>query len=113
MKILLKTSGGFANLRLDGELDTGQLPPELAARIESGLTSDALRDAATLANPELADGTVYELTILPETADGERRHFVIDDAAVADEILDILDEILHEIVRRRRDRTRPHGDGDG
>ncbi|MEE8526486.1 MAG: protealysin inhibitor emfourin [Thermoanaerobaculia bacterium] len=113
MKILLKTSGGFANLRIEGELDTGRLPPELAERIESGLASDALRKAATLASPELADGTVYELTILPETEDGERRHFVIDDAAVADEILDVIDEILHEIVRRRRDQARPRGDGDG
>jgi len=110
MKILLKTSGGFANLRIDGVLDTDQLPPELAERIERGLASDALRDAATLDNPVLADGTVYELTILPETEGGERRHFVIDDAAVADEILDVLDAILHEIIRRRRDPARSRDD---
>jgi Emfourin len=107
MKVQLKTSGGFANLRIEGELDTAKLSPELAERIERGLGSEALRDAATLANPALADGSVYELTILPETEGGKPRHFVIDDAAVADEVLDAVDDILHEIIRRRRDGSAP------
>ena len=106
MKLSLKTSGGFANLRIEGVLDTSELPPELARRIEDGLRSDALREAAAGANPQMADGTVYELTILPETADGEVRRYTIDDAAVEEEMLEILDEILHEVVRRRRAAAR-------
>ena len=106
MQLILKTSGGFANLRIEGQIDTSELPPELSDRIERGLESDALREAAAAENSQMADGTVYELTILPVTEEDEQQHYVISDAAVEDEILEIFDEILHEIMRQRREAAR-------
>ncbi len=119
MKVRLKTSGGLANLRIDGEIDTGQLSPEISELIERGLESEALRQSAATDNFGVADGTVYELTIPSESEDGERRHYVLDDTTASDEVLDVLDILQHEIIRLRRDEVQAtdvdatEGDSDG
>ena len=66
MKLHLACSGGFANLRIEGSVDTAELPEELARRVERAFHPEKLAAAGTAAaDPRMADGQQYELTLLP------------------------------------------------
>ncbi|MEM7352889.1 MAG: protealysin inhibitor emfourin [Acidobacteriota bacterium] len=107
MKIRLKTSGGIGGLQIEHELDTADLPPELAQRAEEHLSSESLRSIAasrSLPGPSMipADGQQYEIHLLPEASDpeGEVERHVVDDFCPKGEILDVIDDLKAEIRRR-------------
>jgi len=100
MKIILEGSGGLANLRIRGELTTGELAADLARKVEQCLHPDKL-EAAGAANAQTADAQQYQLTVMPEGEEGEVRHYRLDDSCLAPELLDVLDELMHEIIRRK------------
>ena len=100
MKLHLAVSGGFANLRIEGSLDTAELSEELRHRVEQALHPKKLAAAdSAAANPQMADGQQYELTL--EAEDGTRQHR-LDDSTLSDELYEALDELRGEIVRRIR-----------
>lgn len=102
MRLHLATSGGFANLRIEGQIDTSELSEEMAKRVEAALSPERLQAAEEAeSNPLMMDAQQYELSVLPEGPEGEARLYRLDDAALTDEMLDVLDELRGEIVRRR------------
>ena len=100
MKLFVASSGGIGGLRLSGEVDTRELPPELAERAERLLRPDALESSAA-PNPGAADVTVYDVEV-PEGR-GTRR-FRIDGSSADPEVVATLNDVMHELVRRRRRR---------
>ena len=101
MKLLLKSAGGFAGLAVEGELDTADLPDELARRVEDHLSSDALRSAASSRSLPMPDAQEYEIHLLPEDEDGKVEKHVVDDMCPVGEVLDVIDDLLAEIRRRK------------
>lgn len=100
MKLDLTYSGGLANLRIAGQVDTSELSEELAQKIEAAFTSEQLQAAQEAeVSPLMMDSQQYELTILPENPGGEARKYKLDDAALPDEMLDVLDELRGILVR--------------
>ncbi len=103
MKLHLACSGGFANLRIEGSVDTAELPEELARRVERELHPEKLAAAgAAAASPLVADGQQYELTLLSEGEEGGARQHRLDDSALSEGLCEVLDELRLEIVRRKR-----------
>lgn len=106
MKLALQCSGGFAGLRLSGELDTADLPEELARRVEEHLTPEKLRAATAapaLGSMSMPDVRQYHLSLIPEDEDGEVETHVVDDMCAEGEILDVIDALMAEITRRKRE----------
>ena len=102
MKLVLESTGGFAGVELSGELDTADLPEELARRVEEHLTSGKLRSADAKRSLPTPDARQYRLSLLPEDADGEVSTHVVDDTCADGEVLDVIDDLMAEIVRRKR-----------
>ncbi len=103
MKLDLKSTGGFAGLELAGRLDTADLPEDLARRVEELLTPDNLRAAAASRSLPMPDARQYHLTLVPEHPDAEARTHVIDDMSSSGEVLDVIDELIAELVRRKQE----------
>jgi hypothetical protein len=102
MKLHLAVSGGFANLRIQGELDTDELPEELARRAEAVLNRPALEAAAaTKSNMLMTDSIQYELTVLANSLHESAQRYQLDESSLADEMLEVLDELQSEIIRRQ------------
>jgi len=100
MKLHLACSGGFAGLRIEGSLDTAELSEELKRRVEQAFHPEKLAAASAAADPRMADGQQYELTV--EGEEGGARQHRLDDSALSDELCEVLDELRGEIVRRKR-----------
>ncbi|MFQ5349509.1 MAG: protealysin inhibitor emfourin [Thermoanaerobaculia bacterium] len=101
MRISIKTSGGFANVELGGEIDTRDLEADLASEVERNLAPESLEQAdKARVDPEVADAQVYEVTLRGEDEDPIGR-YVINDLAVAPEVGDTLAALVREIVRQR------------
>lgn len=103
MKLVLKSSGGFAGLDLSGMLDTADLPEELARRVEEHLTPETLRSAAPKRSLPMPDARQYHVSLVPEDEDGEMETHVVDDMSTAGKVLDVIDDLMAEIVRRKRE----------
>ena len=103
MKLVLKSEGGFAGLQIEGELDTADLPEELARRVEEHLSSESLRAASAARSLPMPDARKYELHLLPEDEDGEVEKHVVDDMCPVGEILDVIDDLMAEITERKSD----------
>ena len=103
MKLVLESSGGFAGVGLSGEVDTAHLPEELARRVEEHLTPEKLRSAAPKRGLPTPDATRYQLSLVPEHEDGEVETHVVDDMCHVGEILDVIDDLMAEIVRKKRE----------
>lgn len=101
MKLRLEITGGLGGFRLEGQLDTGELDPELAREVEEVLTAERLEAAAPQAPGGMADAQQYVLTLLPDDEHGEARRYVVDDACPVPEVLDVLDQLRFEIVRAK------------
>ncbi len=102
MKVHLACSGGLANLRIEGRLDTSELPGDVAVKVESALGEESLAAAQrTKGRALVMDGEHYELTVLPDDPEGEVRRYRLDDAALSEEMLEAIDELRGEIVRRK------------
>ncbi len=101
MKLVLKSAGGFAGLQIEGELDTADLPEELARRVKEHLSSKNLRSAKATRSLPMPDAQQYELHLLPEDEDGEVEKHLLDDMCPIGEVLDVIDELMSEIMRRK------------
>ena len=101
MKLHLARSGGFANIQIQGTVDTTDLPSELACRAERLLSPDSLARAKGEDNPQMADGYVYELVVWPEGAEGSSRSYPLSEADTSSEVMETLDDVMGEITRRR------------
>jgi hypothetical protein len=97
MKLFLRTGGGLANLRLAGEVDTRDLPEELALEVRERLDPAALRRYAQRPPGPGADGQEVQLTI---TRDQTTHELQLDESNLPDEVLETLDTLRHEITRR-------------
>jgi hypothetical protein len=95
----LSRSGGFAGLRLEGELDTEALDRPLAAQVQERLRAERLREIAAAGPSRAVDSMQYEITL--DVGRAERR-FSIDEAAAPGEIVETLQALVREIVRRKR-----------
>jgi hypothetical protein len=104
MKLFLRTGGGLGNLRLAGEIDTRDLPEELAREVHQRLDPDDLRRYAEQPAGPGADGQEVQLTI---TRDDTTHELQLDESNLPDEVLETLDSLRYEITRRLvRDRGR-------
>lgn len=101
MKIHLACSGGFANLRIQGQVDTAELSADLAEKVERVLGAHRRLRAASAApkDPRMTDAQHYELTV-DAGGEGGPRQYHLDDSSLSDELLEVLDELRGEIVRR-------------
>lgn len=103
MKIYIKRSGGIANLILEGEVDTGDLPSELSRKAEAMMDPERLQAISSTPRPRTPDGFRYEIRV--EEGDA-LRNFTLDDDAVDGDERDVLDGLMRE-VRRKRRRGKP------
>jgi hypothetical protein len=96
MRVTVHRSGGLAGLRVGGTIETADLDDELAARAEAALEPQRLEAAA--AEPEepgAADQHVYDVT--PESG----ATYSVGGGGQSD-VPAVLDELVNEIIRRRR-----------
>lgn len=98
MRATIHRSGGVGGLRLGGTIDTADLPRELSGRAQEALRPERLAAAAHReADPGAADLHSYEVT-LPE----QGATYTVTGAPGAGETAAVLDQLVNEIVRRRR-----------
>jgi len=101
MKILLRTTTG-QGITLEGQLDTADLPEDLGNRIEKILRPRRLSAVAQApVRRSMADMQHYELTLLPKSSRGKPRKFEFSDAAAGDDLVELLDELTHEITLQK------------
>jgi hypothetical protein len=106
VRLFLRSSGGLANLRIEDELDTSELAPELARKAEMFLRPEKLKTATSAETSQMTDALQYELVIFPQAEGEELRQYYLSEASTAREILDLIGELMHEIIRRKASRVR-------
>ncbi len=104
MRLILGCSGGVVGSRIQAELDTSDLPADLARRAESCLRPEMLSQAAALASPHRTDVLEYELTLLPQGEGVEFRHYHLSELKTSPEVLELLDDLMREIIEQRSRR---------
>jgi hypothetical protein len=101
MRIFLRTTTG-QGITLEGQLDTADLPGDLGERVEKILRPRRLSAVAQAPVPRLmVDMQHYELTLLPKSSRGKPRKFEFSDAVAGDDLVELLDELTHEITLQR------------
>ena len=102
MKLFLKTAGGIGNIRIRGAIDTRELPPALARRVRTVFAPERLDALARPGDPgQMADGLQYEVDVVR----GDRaRRLLIDESSAPDDLIDTLQDLVQEIVRRKKGR---------
>jgi hypothetical protein len=113
MKLHVRSAGGIGGLRIEGALDTEELPSDLAAQALSLVDLGERRgpppppDAAT----RMADTLEYELTWFREDEAGQEvaRSCRWSQATAPPEALDALEALMREIVRRKASAARGGG----
>jgi hypothetical protein len=98
VKVFLRSSGGIGNIQIQGEVDTADLPPELAQRAEELLTPDRLRASKGSENPQFADAQQISIRVSSPQGHSEVE---VDESAAPPELVDLCNVLIHEIVRRR------------
>ena len=101
MKLRLKCSGGLANVQIEDVLDTSELPSALARRAEALLGAEKLERVSISENLQRTDVIQYDLTVLPAGESEESRHYCLSEASTDSELLDLLGELMHQIIRRQ------------
>ncbi len=102
MKLYLETAGGIGDIRIRGGLDTDDLPPSLAEQVRRVLAPQRLDALPRAGDPgQMTDGMQYELEV---TAGGETRRLLIDESVAPDDLIDTLQDLVREIVRRKKGR---------
>ncbi len=102
MKIVVRSEGGFAGLRLGGEVDTAALPSAMAERAESmlrPLALEAMVAAGDPATPPMPDAQRYEVHV--EGEEGRMHRFLLDQTTAPEDVMQLLHDLHAEIVRRR------------
>ena len=99
MKLTIATSGGFGNVRLQGELDTDELDSTLAKKAEVVLNPERLDSLQFKTEGSMVDVTQFEVGIFLE--DGVHR-YTVDEANAPPEVVEVLHALVHEIILRKR-----------
>jgi hypothetical protein len=93
VRIDVTRSGGFGGMVMRASVDTADLPPEDAARIEQSLRGIDFVELGRTRSP--STGTVdrfqYDLTI---TADDQRHEVSTGETQLPSEVRQVLDELL-------------------
>ena len=116
MKFILRKTGG-QGITLRGKLDTEDLPKDLAQKVEEILGVENLNEAVqTPENTRMVDALLYELILIPddfdedaleqEKAEQDFQKFEFSEAQDIPEVLDVLDELMQEIIRRKLERRK-------
>jgi hypothetical protein len=114
VKLHLASSGGVAGIRMEGELDTDDLGPDLAAHARRLVDLAAgEEEAATPGEARAADMLQYELTWFARDEPGREvayhRHF--SQSTAPDTAIESLQALMREVVRRKAAaRKRPTRD---
>ncbi|MCB0166904.1 MAG: hypothetical protein KDI79_21940 [Anaerolineae bacterium] len=105
MKISLRILTG-QGITLRGQIDLMDLPEDLAHQVQTTFTPENLSAAAAAQpNPQMVDASEYELVIYPDDPNLTPQQYSFVDADDNFEVLEILDDIMHEIVRRKKGRS--------
>lgn len=89
MLVRLVRTGGIAGLKVQAEVDSEQLPPAQKREMKKLVEEAELFDQpARLSSRAMPDQFQYEITIEDE---GKTHSFVTNDAAVSDELLELID----------------------
>ncbi len=104
MRFILSCSGGVVGSRIQAELDTSDLPADLARRAESCLRPEILSQAAASASPHRTDVLEYDLTLLPAGEGVDFRHYHLSEVKTSPEVLEVLDDLMREIIEHRSRR---------
>ena len=102
MKLHIKLITG-QGIAIQGTLDSSGLPRHLAQKMEKLIQPDLLAAAAsTPENPNMADMQQYEITIIPNDRKYGTTHFQFTEAGCSDELLELLDELIHEMIIKKK-----------
>lgn len=105
MKVHLRSAGGIGGIRMEGEVDTADLPPDLARRAESVLRRDRLAGAERSGRPT-PDAVSYDVRL---TDDRGSAAFTVEEPCTDPEVVEVLNDMLTEVVRRKAARRRRGG----
>ncbi|MCB0194653.1 MAG: hypothetical protein KDJ65_22065 [Anaerolineae bacterium] len=91
-------------IRLQGEIAMDELPDDLARQAQAILQDDRmLADAASAQPPpQMVDVSTYELTLYYDASHTHYKHYTFVDAETNIDVLDLLDDIMHEIIRHKK-----------
>lgn len=99
MKISVKRSGGFANITIKGEIDTKELPVDLAKKVEKTIKPSVLEKKDKDA-PVMNDA--QQISIGFESAKhGEYKEYEIDEATADPEVFDVVNELVNQMVKKK------------
>ena len=102
MKIHLRVYTG-QGITIEGTIHSSELPQNLAPKMEQLLQPDILAAAAgTPVDPDMVDMQQYEITLLSDTEDRGNQNFQFADAGCPDELLALLDDLVHEIILKKK-----------
>ena len=102
MKIHIRTNTG-QGITIQGTLNSSELPRHLAQKMEKLIQPDMLAAAAsTPENPDMVDMQQYEITLMPKDRKYGTKHIQFTDAGCSDEMLELLDELIHEIIIKKK-----------
>ena len=110
MKVVVRSEGGFAGLRLGGAVDTAELPDSLAQQADAmlrPLALEAMVAAGEPAAPPMPDAQRYEVHV--EGAGGRMHRFLLDQTTAPEDVMQLLHDLHAEIVRRRIAERREGG----
>lgn len=99
MKLSVKTSGGIGNIQLQGQLDTNELPDDLAERVHKVLSPARLESARSAEGVPVPDMIQYEIRLF--LGSGVQK-FEIDDVNAPADVIGVVEELVQEVVRRKR-----------
>lgn len=99
MRIFLRVSGGIANVRLEGVVESDDLPPDLAAQVARTLSPEALRAAGAESGSPAPDARTFEVHV--ESA-GDSAEARFGEATASPEVLAALNAVLRRITDERR-----------
>lgn len=103
MKLYLRSAGGVGGMRIEGELDTAELPPGLARRAETVLCRERLAGAGRATGEPVPDAASYDVRLTDEQGSAA---FTVEEPSTDPEVLDVIGDVLHEVVRRKAARRR-------
>ena len=97
MKVFILRSGGLANLRVQGEVDTDDLPEDLGKRAVALLQPEKLRGVQPSADG-VPDAFQYEIRLQAEN--GEYETFRLDDPSHNPDLCDVLDGLIRVLTQK-------------
>jgi hypothetical protein len=100
MKIYLRQSGGFANIQLEGQIDTADLPDELARRTEDLLALDKIPAESGTDVTRSADSRQFYILVSTED---DSRQFEVDESTAEPELSQLCNDLINEIIKRKKD----------